>query len=660
MSVSTDDDQLGAHIHSNKEDDGERDEESIGIRLLTELESHENGGSSPIEERNLETEASMEGLLVPRGNCGEETKGSDVQAHKMVSAVSSLVVNGVDKPDEAIHPSNALFSTGAHGERFKRTNTHAYDRRMSAEKITSTEYVDPVTDFSGTLAETPRSPASNFQGNGDLPSYGATETQNLNGYGKEANSTLTRERPDQENYRGNHNSEIRNPERNPRVPFPSSNGDGFVRAGGRARAGIIERPAQGCEERYWRRSDRGELQPRIPVNHSQQRSYYDYRGSSNQVLMYSRFNSGIRSSDVPTHTEHEKVKLLRMVHELEDQLKRTCDLDVIPSERMAHRSHWREKPGSFYYSQDLMDEGYLQMGLPAYSRRGKRDGRWRYRSQYPKRPFSAEITETSRQPNNYYCHPVNWRRSEPLPPPAAAYNGKFYAICHDKGIDSPYSSCPSSPQRYMDYGSLPYGYDTRSDDEICDKEREYEKYREGKPTVQSHVMAVAGGAPWIICSHCNRLLQLPTDFLLLKKKCHRLRCGSCSAVLKFSLRNRRQLVPYVRHAGAPPPSEADERGDSLRANTLTLDPRSNGFMQAEIVSYSDDIGMSYSAEGDPACLAMLHGIGNPLDESSVAKRLHKSGPTPLHQLMGYSSVSQIFRGPEATQKGATSAIVKRP
>ncbi|KAI4370484.1 hypothetical protein MLD38_018835 [Melastoma candidum] len=648
MSVFTDDDQLGAHNCSNDEDNGERDKEPIGILSSTELESY--GGSSPIDERNSENEASVEGSLVPLGKCGEETKRSDGQAHKMVETVSSSVIDGEEKPSEAINPTNATFSTGAYGDRFKRISPHAYDRGMSIKTTTSTEYVDPVSDFSGTLAETPRSLARSFRRyhNGDLPSFDAPEIHNLNGYGKEANSTLTQERLGQEKYRMNNN--IQYPEMKCREPLSSSHGVGFVRAGARARAGIVEPPAPGSEGRYWRRSDRGELPLRIPANHLQQRSSYDYGVSLNRVPMYSRFNPCIRSSDVPTNTEHEKMKLLRMVHELEDQLKRTCDLEGIPGERMAFGSHLREKPGGVYYSRDRIDDDYLQMGLPAFSRRDGQDSRWHYRSQYPKRPFTAEIAGTSRQPNNYYYHPDDLRRSEPLPPPAAAHNGKLYGIRHDKGIYSPYSSCPSSPQHYMDYGSLPYGYGTRSNDEIYDREREYEKHREGKPMVQSRVMAAAGGAPWIICSHCNRLLQLPTDFLLLKKKCHRLRCGSCSVVLKFSLQNRRQLVPYVRRTEAPPPSEADEHRDSLRAYMPTLGSCPNGFVQAETVSYSDDIGMSYSTEGDPACLATPHGIGN------------ESGSSPLHQLMGYSSVSQVFKGPKALRKGGTttSSIVKRP
>ncbi|XP_054793930.1 uncharacterized protein LOC129299488 isoform X2 [Prosopis cineraria] len=55
---------------------------------------------------------------------------------------------------------------------------------------------------------------------------------------------------------------------------------------------------------------------------------------------------------------------------------------------------------------------------------------------------------------------------------------------------------------------------------------------------------VAGGAPFITCRNCFKLLQLPADFLLFKRVCHQLKCGHCSEILKFSLQDRSHIVSY--------------------------------------------------------------------------------------------------------------------
>lgn len=57
-------------------------------------------------------------------------------------------------------------------------------------------------------------------------------------------------------------------------------------------------------------------------------------------------------------------------------------------------------------------------------------------------------------------------------------------------------------------------------------------------TVKRHCRPYLGGAPFVICCNCFKLLQLPADFLLSRNGLHKLRCGFCSEVLKYTFRPR--------------------------------------------------------------------------------------------------------------------------
>lgn len=70
-----------------------------------------------------------------------------------------------------------------------------------------------------------------------------------------------------------------------------------------------------------------------------------------------------------------------------------------------------------------------------------------------------------------------------------------------------------------------------------------------------HCRPVAGGAPFVVCSGCDELLQLPVDFLLSPGR-RRLRCGSCSEVLAFWSRGGGRLLPAPPEPTQNPPANA--------------------------------------------------------------------------------------------------------
>ncbi|GER50870.1 hypothetical protein STAS_28197 [Striga asiatica] len=163
-----------------------------------------------------------------------------------------------------------------------------------------------------------------------------------------------------------------------------------------------------------------------------------------------------------------------------------------------------------------------------------------------------------------------------------------------------------------------------------------------------HVRPVAGGAPMVSCYDCTELLLLPADFLLFnRKKYHRLKCGACRTILRFSLHGGTHIVPYVPEAIAPPPPLGN-------ANTRDGPRHHQGPVRraAEPVSCSDDGKVSsrgsFEAVEDRKMKSVLTGSWG---EGGLGMGRWKVGPTseieelpssPLHRLMGYSSPSQVL------------------
>ncbi|CAN8298184.1 unnamed protein product [Cochlearia groenlandica] len=130
--------------------------------------------------------------------------------------------------------------------------------------------------------------------------------------------------------------------------------------------------------------------------------------------------------------------------------------------------------------------------------------------------------------------------------------------------------------------------------------RLYERQRVAK----RHVRPTSGGAPFVSCYRCSEHLQLPVDFLIFKRKHHLLRCGTCATVLRFSLQSGTHLVPA-----------ATPDIDAIRSSNSTSE------------SHRD------KAPSKPKKLS-----------SSVRdEELPVARGSPLHRLMGYSTISQVFK-----------------
>ncbi|OWM69861.1 hypothetical protein CDL15_Pgr025710 [Punica granatum] len=201
----------------------------------------------------------------------------------------------------------------------------------------------------------------------------------------------------------------------------------------------------------------------------------------------------------------------------------------------------------------------------------------------------------------------------------------------------PTSSYLSSPQPHVYTTTHSWDCETKSDDQMYGF-LGLKNLREKTHLPRRHFRPIAGASPLITCYSCFELLQLPEDFLVSRRKrCHWLRCGACSVVLKFSLQNGIHIAPY--------PPELDNHDDSNRKNQEEMRP-------------SDGCGVtiskSCSSEGEPTLLAPTLPLQDKADDdprdyvssedlkAGSKEASSKNRSSALHQLMGYSSVTQML------------------
>lgn len=157
-----------------------------------------------------------------------------------------------------------------------------------------------------------------------------------------------------------------------------------------------------------------------------------------------------------------------------------------------------------------------------------------------------------------------------------------------------------------------------------------------RPPPRNHCLPVLRGAPFVICSNCVSLVQLPTDFAVPSRGTRRVQCGSCSEVLSYSYRD-----PARKRLQSP------FGGDEYSTDEYEIHHQAaaagGGFEQADPVSYSDEYGLSFGVshststeDGQPLYVSRNSSF-NTVDERMMGK------DGKLHRLMGYSSASELLR-----------------
>ncbi|XP_014504930.1 protein ENHANCED DISEASE RESISTANCE 4 [Vigna radiata var. radiata] len=426
---------------------------------------------------------------------------------------------------------------------------------------------------------------------------------------------------------------------------------------------------------HWMRTKRDEFPPRIPHHRSGSQSGYESGSTSNQIIDEFYCGSSYLSHDSYDDPDQEKMKLLRLVYKLQYQLNRTSYVSGETNGRSSMGSHM-----SAYQSHDLHERRFYHgLDYPRY------DGiNWCQKHNFSRAPYSTEPTCSIHHvdPSCFNCCPQQWQHSAELPPRDLYQHEELCRHNPGHSCCSAHHSYPVSPQWSMTSNLQAHAHETMSCDQMYRPEVK-KHFREKPVLTRRHYRPVAGGAPFVTCNKCLKLLQLPADFLLFKRVFHQLKCGACQEVLKFSLHNRSHIVSYASNDVEPSLNEV------IYGSNPPSEPRDNYHHSphADHASYSDDYGnsagKSYSSEGDPIPLNPLHGseydkptvssgtletitekektavIGPGTGEASVEtdkSNMNSSNfapeieahfqpkSSPLHQLMGYSSPSQVVRG----------------
>ncbi|KAK7275889.1 hypothetical protein RIF29_17015 [Crotalaria pallida] len=422
---------------------------------------------------------------------------------------------------------------------------------------------------------------------------------------------------------------------------------------------------------HWMRTRREEFPSKIPFHRSGFQSGYESGSPSNQTHDDPYSSSSFLSPDFYEDPDQEKMKLLRMVYKLQDQLNRTRYANAETNGRLSTDISYKGNHVSTYHGHDL-HEGRFYHGhdFPRCDHGINRHQRHNF-----SQPYVSEVASSAHNVDYscVHCCPQERQCSAELPPRVLFQHEE---ICKSHPGCNCYSY-PSSPQCFVPSKVL-YGHETKSGDQRH-RVLEVKNYlREKQKVTKRHYRPVAGGAPFVTCHKCLNLLQLPADFLIFKRVFHRLQCGSCSEVLKFSLQNRSHIVSYAPNAIVPSSCDLDDQKEAINSSNLH---------SADPISYSDDYGhsvsKSYSSEGDHVAMTPFHSLhdsenGNPsvchgpssseppietdelaVDSSNITSEMAAPSPpksSALHKLMGYSSPIQVIRGIQSFGEGREAIL----
>ncbi|KAM2281297.1 hypothetical protein ACFX1S_041918 [Malus domestica] len=580
---------------------------------------------------------------------------------------------------------------------------NGFDHVGSPDAFENTEFF-PSFELSGAPRDLSKSPAnrSHHAYDASVSSYDGMDDQFFN-RNTRSNIVHSEERIRRDKFMANsmmtRDSGLQRQARDPWSNFPVKN-DHAMKYRKWDQDALLPPRRQGHPSRDWNRLQSDEYMSRMAFRRRVSQGGYKNRGLTNQLDNEYQHNSGYQSSEMSVEAEQDKRTLLRMVYELQDQVN---NLNGKAGGRVARGATWKEKSMAQYRDYEASEEElYHDPNYQRYLRRHRAGSHYppEHHRKNMRIPFSSEATTSRHQADSSYLHhePQDWQCSAPLPQPIRCSNNGLCMVHPGHSCWTSYDeSHPLTPERYVESDFPLWGRETMSDDLRHQRHDVKKLYREKQHLAKRHFRPIAGGAPIITCYNCSKLLLIPADFLLFKRRYHRLRCGACLEVLRFSLQKRSHIVPYEQNAIAPPPSEVGDYNAASNGGNLA--------QHADTVSCSDDYGYGpsyyngYSTDGDPGALAPSNSPRgnsedrnmsyssldqmrqrkelvlresqnkdkNPIETyvsarpslSSEIKELPAKSSSPLHRLMGYASPSQVIRGSGSSQTGRSSYPLQR-
>ncbi|KAL3565356.1 hypothetical protein D5086_033402 [Populus alba] len=658
------DEQLGSvNLSTEAEDDRSDQNDSLDFSIEQAGISYEV--CSPTRRAKALLDASKES--------GSDFRKSSVE--KSVDKEGASVVAAQRPAGESISSNIFVTSPNEQLEKLHETGRHDFDRVQCTDTFKTMDLIDPSSELSDSLIDLSKSPAtrssrayyddtvSSYEGTDDqLPDRPKHPFRNTH---KQANHAASNERPRSEKFVANSSLGMQHHLKN-HASIISDNNHRASKSSKLNHDELVEHTRVAHPARNWRRLEKDEYPSQAPFYQRGFLAGYDNGSPSNQNNNESRSNPYFHSREKAAYTEQEKMKLLEMIYELQDQVN---VLNGKEKGRVAPGVTWKDHNPS--YNDHLEQVIFNDLDYPRYPGRFRGGSNWHEQSKYSQIP-SAEVASNRNQVDHLCCCPQDWRLAQ-LPPPNLHHNRVFCKAQDHVEFYHSYGSCPSTPQRHADSEFSIYRREKLSDDHRR-RDQEVKKYVTKKHHLaKRHLLPLAGGAPFITCFFCFKQLQLPADFLLSKRKYHQLRCGVCLEVLRFSLISRTHLVPYTPTADAPPPSEVDEHIGGLHMRFSASSSASN-CPNMDPVSCSEDYGLPFCQSGstdrDPVQTSLRsaesslnehrknpkekHELSGPSSSMSKTKKVsseieelpRKGGGSPLHRLMGYSSPSRLIYGYE--------------
>ncbi|KAG9443283.1 hypothetical protein H6P81_014623 [Aristolochia fimbriata] len=263
-----------------------------------------------------------------------------------------------------------------------------------------------------------------------------------------------------------------------------------------------------------------------------------------------------------------------------------------------------------------------------------------------------------------YCYGDGWRCSAQLPP--ICYSNGLCQTCAVHIHHRSYGPSPTSSQQLSGPGFHgPFFPNTTAllhEERPLDHEMEMLHYREKRNMLKRHCRPIVGGAPFLACYKCCKLLQIPADFLPMRRH-QKLRCGACSEVLTFSIQGRNHIMPFrpidVQHHLSPSTSQKGLQGDPVSCSDDYGHP--SCYYSTEGATSQND--MLDKMQGSCSSIEPIQGEKMVCEQtkkeivdrqgSTLVLKLSKMGmsgvspqrsTSPLHRLMGYSSPGEIING----------------
>ncbi|CAL5404767.1 unnamed protein product [Camellia sinensis] len=653
------------------------------VASSTELICQEIEESSPMVGINTKCDENCKSLIV--GSSGVE--------NLLAASPRDSIIAAQRLSSESILTDNLLSPHSKQLEQFQKRVHDGFDRVTSIDTSENTALANPSSEFSDTLRDMCKSPttSSYYPYDGSVSSFDETDDQV-----PIQHPQLSKRKFKEAEYFSTKAMPRRDPKMQHQAWNPTSISSEKKHYGMKesqwCRDELLEPSRHGHPVRSRMKFGTDERQSRVPFYSRGSPVDYENGSPSNYGQNEFQCSTSYHLPNKPENPKEENIKLLKIVFELQDQLNRT---HISEGKAVARSPGVARMQNSIPSCCDHVApevEICHDLRCARYPRRCNQGKNWQTRI-----PFSAEATVTRHQANHscIHCCPQDWKCSAPLSTHICCKNTQHTSHSNQQFYDL-YRSSPLSPRCYESSEFSLRSCAAKSGDH-WHKNHEVKKYsRERRQLVKRYVRPVAGGAPFLVCYRCSEMLQLPTDFLLFKRRSLRLRCSACSVILKFLLQNGTHIVRYTDYtpdAIAPPPSEVDDFTDANNGRNFASVPYGGNCPHADPVSYSDDYGPSFckscSTEGEPfSAVLPFHSLKrdsnnrktssgssfDPMEErkkqpifnesrnkyrnhevtgspskmsegkklSSEIEELPPRGGSSLHKLMGYSSPNAVM------------------